>query len=44
VLLIWIGCGLLWVAFHGLDGETATPGAIVNTLGKQIRKATEEGS
>lgn len=40
VLLIWLGSALLWVAFHGLDGETSSPGAIVNTLGAQIRKAT----
>jgi hypothetical protein len=41
VLLIWVGCALLWVAFHGLDGETASPGAIVNTLGAQLRKETD---
>lgn len=43
VLLIWVGSALLWVAFHGLDGETSSPGAIVNTIGAQIRKETTEG-
>lgn len=43
VLLIWIGCALIWVAFHGLDGETATPGAIINTLGSKLRQETSVG-
>lgn len=41
VLLLWLGCALLWVAFHGLDGETASPGAIVNTLAGKIRDQTQ---
>jgi hypothetical protein len=44
VLLIWVGSALLWVAFHGLDGETSSPGAIVNTLGAQIRKQTADAA
>lgn len=43
VLLIWLGCALLWVAFHGLDGETDSPGAIVNTLAGQVRKEMGSG-
>lgn len=43
VLLIWLGSALLWVAFHGLDGETSSPGAIVNTIGGAIRKQTQGG-
>jgi predicted alpha/beta-fold hydrolase len=39
--MLWVGCALMWVAFHGLEGESSSPGAIFNTLGKQLRAQTE---
>lgn len=41
ILMLWAGCALLWVAFHGLDGESTSPGAIFNALGKQLREQTD---
>lgn len=43
IFMLWVGVALIWVAFHGLDGETASPGAIWATLGKQLRKEVGDG-
>lgn len=40
VLMLWLGSALIWVAFHGLDAESSSPGAIFNTLGRQVREQT----
>jgi hypothetical protein len=38
VLLLWAGCALLWVAWHGIDAESTSPGAIFSTLAKQVQQ------
>lgn len=43
IVLLWLGCALLWVAAHGLDTQSSSPGAIFAQLGKQIQASTTGG-
>lgn len=43
IVLLWLGCALLWVAAHGLDTQNSSPGSIFAQLGKEVQKSTASG-
>ena len=32
IVLTWLGCALLWVAFHGIDAQDASPRGVLTTV------------
>jgi hypothetical protein len=39
ILLGWLGAALLWVSFHGIDAEDASPRGVIQTIVGDVRKA-----
>ncbi len=33
---VWLGIALLWVAFHGIDAQDATPKGVAQTIAKRM--------
>lgn len=40
ILLGWLGASLLWVAFHGIGSEAASPAGVISTLEQNVTGAT----
>jgi hypothetical protein len=36
IVLVWLGCALLWVAFHGIDAQDATPKGVLATISHKL--------
>lgn len=36
ILLVWLGSALLWVAFHGIDAQDATPKGVMATISNRL--------
>ena len=40
IVLGWLGAALLWVAFHGIGSESASPAGVISTIGQNVTGAT----
>ena len=40
ILLGWLGAALLWVAFHGIGSESASPAGVISTIEKNVTGST----
>lgn len=36
LITVWLGAALLWVAFHGIDAQDATPKGVGQTIAKKM--------
>lgn len=39
IALCWAGGALMWVSFHGLTGNPASPGGVLATIVQQVQSA-----
>jgi hypothetical protein len=39
ILLGWLGAALLWVAFHGIDAQEASPAGVIGTIERNVSAA-----
>ena len=39
IVFIWLGAALLWVAFHGIDAQSATPKGVMATIASKFSGA-----
>lgn len=40
ILLGWLGAALLWVSFHGLGSQDATPAGVISTIEQNVTGST----
>jgi hypothetical protein len=44
IALGWLGGALLWVAFHGIGSQNASPAGVINTITSEIGSTANASS